>query len=203
MGQLCLGFSVPINLTWNDITRRHPSFWRHTKFYDSLKIILPHLENIIISDFQAKIYTDNGGGQEPSKDNDLIYLSDENNTYFNKKDDITFKFITQLSSQEAIEKGIAPTICVNAVLDMNENTPINSIYNARTQETAKAEEHYVDAYYTEYSSPKIILETKVHDNNDIKFTDKFYSTALRKEMTVQSINRNLRYNNATLTLKEI
>lgn len=20
----------PVNLTWNDITRRHPSFWRHT-----------------------------------------------------------------------------------------------------------------------------------------------------------------------------
>ena len=29
----------PVNLTWNDITRRHPSFWRHTKWYNNTKFL--------------------------------------------------------------------------------------------------------------------------------------------------------------------
>lgn len=192
----------PINLTWNDVTRRHPSFWRKTKWYDSNKIILCHLENIVLSDFTAKIYTD-GGGVTVANDKDLIYLSNENVRYYNKKDDITFKFITQLTSKESSEKGVSPSVCLNAIIDMSTNTPITSLYNATTNETAKAEEHYVDQYYREYSSPKILMETTLHDNQDINFRNIFLSGALNKTMYVQSINHDVREATATITLKEI
>lgn len=192
----------PINLTWNDITRRHPSFWRSTKWYDSNKIILCHLENIILSDFTAKIYTD-GGGITVSNDKDLIYLSNENMKYYNKKDDITFKFVTQLTSKESSEKGVSQSVCLNAIIDMTTNTPITSLYNKTTNETAKAEEHYVDQYYREYSSPKILMETTLHDNKDINFRNIFLSGALNKTMYVQSINHDVREATATITLKEI
>lgn len=192
----------PINLTWNDITRRHPSFWRSTKWYDSNKIILCHLENIILSDFTAKIYTD-GGGITVSNDKDLIYLSNENMKYYNKKDDITFKFVTQLTSKESSEKGVSQSVCLNAIIDMTTNTPITSLYNATTNETAKAEEHYVDQYYREYSSPKILMETTLHENKDINFRNIFLSGALNKTMYVQSINHDVREATATITLKEI
>lgn len=192
----------PVNLTWNDITRRHPSFWRSTKWYDSNKIILCHLENIILSDFTAKIYTD-GGGITVSNDKDLIYLSNENMKYYNKKDDITFKFVTQLTSKESSEKGVSQSVCLNAIIDMTTNTPITSLYNKTTNETAKAEEHYVDQYYREYSSPKILMETTLHDNKDINFRNIFLSGALNKTMYVQSINHDVREATATITLKEI
>ena len=192
----------PVNLIWNDITRRHPSFWRHTKWYDNNKIILCHLENIILSDFTAKIFTD-GGGITVTNDKDLIYLSNENERYYNKKDDITFKFMTQLTSKESAEKGVSPSVYLNSVLDMSTSIPITSLYNATTNETAKAEEHYVDQYYREYSAPKILMETTLHDNANINFRNIFLSGALNKTMYVQSINHNLREATATITLKEL
>ena len=192
----------PINLIWNDITRRHPSFWRHTKWYDNNKIILCHLENIILSDFTAKIFTD-GGGITVTNDKDLIYLSNENDRYYSKKDDITFKFMTQLTSKESAEKGVSPSVYLNSVLDMSTSIPITSLYNATTNETAKAEEHYVDQYYREYSAPKILMETTLHDNANINFRNIFQSGALNKTMYVQSINHNLREATATITLKEL
>ena len=192
----------PINLIWNDITRRHPSFWRHTKWYDNNKIILCHLENIILSDFTAKIFTD-GGGITVTNDKDLIYLSNENDKYYSKKDDITFKFMTQLTSKESAEKGVSPSVYLNSVLDMSTSIPITSLYNATTNETAKAEEHYVDQYYREYSAPKILMETTLHDNANINFRNIFQSGALNKTMYVQSINHNLREATATITLKEL
>ena len=192
----------PINLVWNDITRRHPTWFRRTKWYDSNKIILCHLENIILSDFTAKIYTD-GGGVTVTNAKDLIYLSNENVQYYNKKDDITFKFVTQLTSKECIEKGVSPSVCLNAIIDTSTNTPITSLYNATTNETAKAEEHYVDQYYREYSVPKVLMETTLHDTPDINFRNIFISGALRKTMYVQSINQDIREATATITLKEI
>lgn len=45
----------PINLTWNDITRRHKTWFRHTKWYNNTKFVLSHLENIIIKDFECKV----------------------------------------------------------------------------------------------------------------------------------------------------
>ena len=193
----------PINTVWNDITRRHPSFWRHTKWYDSNKFILAHLENIIISNFEAKIYTDGAGTTSTNDNNDLIYMSNENNDYINKKDDITFKLITQLTSREAQEKGISPNICMNSIIDASSNAPITSLYNATTQETAKAEEHYVDQYYVEYSQPKIIMQTTLHDSSDIDFRNIYVSTALGKNFYVQGISENVRSATKTITLKEI
>lgn len=75
----------PINLTWNDITRRHPLFWILTKYYPNTKFILSHLENIIIKDFECKIYTDNGGNEQLNADNDLIYLSTEMNSSLTRR----------------------------------------------------------------------------------------------------------------------
>lgn len=194
----------PVNLVWNDITRRHPSFWRHTKWYDTNKIILCHLENIILTDFTAKIYTDGGGYSSlNSDDKDLIYLSNETQRYINRKDDITFRFITQLTSKECKEKGISPSICINAVIGMEEKAPINSIYNAATNETAKAEEHYVDEYYREYSRPRIMMETRLHSDLGTDFRNIFNSTPLGKSFHVQSIDSDVREATDTITLKEI
>lgn len=191
----------PINLTWNDITRRHPSFWRHTKYYSNTKFILSHLENIIIKDFECKIYTDNGGNDQLNEDNDLIYLSTENEQFINKKDDIEFKFITQLSSEECLSKGIKNTVNLNSIIDNNTNLPLTTLYNGVTADTAKPEEHFINSVYKEYSRPKIMMESTL--KNDV--CDWLYiynSKVLRKKFYPIKINQNLKGNTATITMRE-
>ena len=191
----------PINLTWNDITRRHPSFWRHTKYYSNTKFILSHLENIIIKDFECKIYTDNGGNEQLNEDNDLIYLSTENEQFINKKDDIEFKFITQLSSEECLSKGIKNTVNLNSIINNNTNLPLTTLYNGLTADTAKAEEHFINSVYNEYSRPKIMMESTL--KNDVCNWPYIYnSKVLRKKFYPIKINQNLKDNTATITLRE-
>lgn len=192
----------PVNNLWNDITRRHPTFFRHTKWYDNWHFLLSHMENIIIKDFECKVYSD-GAGNEINEDNDLIYMSAETDRFINKKDDIEFKFITQLSSSECLEKGISAGVNLNATINATTNQPLATIYNATTNETAKPEEHYVDQYYTAYSAPKIIMETSLHNTSDIDWRNIYYSKTLRKNFFIQSIGYELREGTAQITFKEI
>lgn len=190
-----------VNLTWDEITRRHPTFFRHTKWKTNTKFILSHLENIIIKDFECKIYTDNGGNDQLNDDNDLIYLSTENEQFINKKDDIEFKLITQLSSEECLSKGIKNTVNLNAVIDTTTNLPLSTIYNDIAKETAKAEEHYIDSVYKEYSTPKIVMETTL--KGDVcNWLYEYRSSVLTKQFFPIKINQNLKNNTATITLRE-
>lgn len=191
----------PINLTWNDITRRHPSFWRHTKYYSNTKFILSHLENIIIKDFECKIYTDNGGNDQLNADNDLIYLSTENEQFINKKDDIEFKFITQLSSEECLSKGIKNTVNLNSIINNNTNLPLTTLYNGLTADSAKPEEHFINSVYKEYSRPKIVMESTL--KGDVcNWLYLYNSKVLRKNFYTIKINQNLKDNTATITMRE-
>lgn len=195
----------PVNCLWNDITRRHPSFWRHTSWSSNAHFILAHTENIIIQDFEAKIYTDSGMN-DITEDNDLIYMSDETDNYINKKDNIDFKFITQLSSSECLQLGVKQSVYLNAVINSNTNLPLENLYNKwepdNSKKLSKAEEHYVNQYYLEYYTPKIKLETTLHSNN-IDWKNIYRSTALNKQFMVIADEFDVKYKNKTLTLREI
>lgn len=192
----------PINCLWNVITRRHPTWFRHTKWYESSRFILAHTENIIIKDFECKIYSNNGLN-ETFDDNDLIYMSDETDRFVNKKDNIEFKFITQLSATECVEKGITSSVNMNAVIDATTNQPLTTIYNARTETTAKAEELYVDQYYRAYSKPKIIMTATMHNTTNINLYNLYNSSVLNKKFFVQSMNYDVKMNNKEITFKEL
>ena len=191
----------PINLIWDDITRRHPSFWQHTKVTSTSRFILAHTQNIIIQDFECNVCTD-GGGLSVLGDNDLVYCSTENDSFVNKKDDIEFKFITQLTSDEAFALGVKPTINLNSVINANTKSPQLSLYNGKTAETAKAEEHYINAYYNEYSKAKIIMETTLKENA-VDWNNIYHSNPLNKDFYITSINYNIKDCNKTITLKEV
>lgn len=186
-----------INTLWNDITRRHPTFFKHTKWTSESKFILAHCENIIIKDFNCKIYSNNGLNQNDG-DTEFTYMSDENFDFTNKREE-DFKLVTQLSSEEAVEKGVTTSAAINAVVDSATNIPIlGYTYN---NEFAKAEEHYINYYWNEYHIPKIILEAdlKVYNNFNM-----LYSWAtLDKTFFVMGKEIDLRMNNAKLKLKEI
>ena len=125
--------------------------------------------------------------------------------YDNKYDKFTlleFKFITQLSAKECLEKGITSSVNLNAVIDTTSNQPLTTIYNARTETTAKAEELYVDHYYRAYSSPKIMM-TATMKNSNINLFNLYNSTVLNKKFFIQSMNFDVRMDKKEITFKEI
>ena len=194
-----------VNLTWDNVTRRHPSFWRHTTWSSSTRFILAHTENIIVQDFECKVMTDNGKN-ETFGDADLIYMSDETDDYINKKDDIDFRFITQLSSEECVEKGLSQSVNLNSVISTSTQLPITGIYNKFESDTnrriAKAEEHYINQYYLEYCQPKLKMETQLHTEH-CDWRNVYNSSVLNKQFYVMSKSDNLRECTSTLILKEI
>jgi hypothetical protein len=191
----------PVNTTWNQITRRHPTWFRHTKWTTENKIILAHIESIIIKDFKCQIYSNNALNETDGND-ELIYVSDETDRYVNKNDDTEFKFITQPTADVILAQGLEAGVNINAVVDLNNDTPLQSIYNATTNETAKAEEHFVNQYYGEYSVPRLVMEMTVHNSSDISWRNNYRSTPLNKSFYVIATSDDVRNNTTTIKLKQ-
>lgn len=193
----------PVQLMWNKFytTQRNFIFWKSTKWSDNNKYVLAHTENIIIKDFKCSIVSD-FGRKNLTEDKDLVYSSAEVGKFINNYE-TDFKLVTQLSSNDCFSMGVNAGVLLNAVFDNNTKLPITSIYNATTNEVAKAEEHYIDQYYKEYSKPKVIMECSLIDGSNIDFRHKFYSETLKKHFTIQSISRNVVNNSAQIVMKEI
>ncbi len=200
-GKVSFKILAPIQLVWDKIVRRHPTFFRSTKWSSGSRYILAHTENIIIKNFACNIVSDNGK-QESMGDNDLIYSSAAQTKYINKHDGTEFKFITQLSSSEAVEKGIKNEVYLNSVFNTTTSLPVRSIYNKVLDETGKAEEHYVSQYYSFMSRPRLKVEVTMNDIG-IDFTSTYQSKTLGKKFLVQSVSRDIRNNTARITLIEI
>lgn len=175
----------PINTTWDDISRRHPTWFRHTKWTSTQYYVLSQCDSLIIKDFKVSLKTDASGYNTDfqNNDKDLVYISNETDAYVNKKDDINFKIITQPSTEECIRLGCSLSNNYNAAVNASTGLPISSIYNFFTKETAKPEEHYVNQYYQLYSKPKIMLETEIWEV-------KFAVTEMKNTYSYKSLNRN-------------
>ena len=190
----------PVNSTWNQVVRRHPTWFRHTQWSSENKIILAHLESIIIRDFKCQIYSDNARNETEGND-ELIYVSDETDRYVNKYDETEFKFITQPTADVILAQSLEAGVNINAVVDLNSDSPLQSLYNATTNESAKAEEHFVNQYYGEYSIPRLIMEMTIHNSNNISWRNNYTSTPLNKSFYVMAMSDNVRMNTTTIKLK--
>lgn len=199
-GRVSFKILAPIQLIWKDWVRRHPTFFRSAKWSEKCKYILTHTENIQIKDFKCEIVSDNAK-LESLEDNDLIYSSAAQTRYINKSDDTEFKFVTQLTSREAVDKGIKNEILLNSIFNATTNLPVRSIYNRLQDETAKAEEHYVSQYYSYMSRPRLKVEVTFNDL-DIDFTSTYKSLPLSKTFIVQSVSRDIRNKTAKVVLME-
>ena len=165
-GKLTFKILGPVNTQWNVITRRHPTLFRHTKWYDNMKTILAHVSSIWIKDFNVKIISDNKGKDvKTSESSDIVYISDEAKGYLKKKDDIEFKINTALTTDELLALGITNNTSNTNVVDMKTNLPLSDITDVYTEETDRAERLYINQYYNIYSSPKIMINTTLKKNN--------------------------------------
>lgn len=193
----------PVNVTWDEITKRHKTWFRHTKWSTTSKPLMAHVSNIYLDSFEMKIYSDNGLMGDIG-DNDLIYMSDTDETYINKKDDLTFKIASALTTEERTALGVSDSIALNTPTDMNTNTAVLSIYDAYQKVSAKPEQLYVDAYYQEYHTPHVLMKQSIIESRAAASRFNHYRhPAIGKTFFVQGIDRNLTEGSATLNLKEL
>lgn len=203
-GQVRFMILGPVNATWDVITRRHPTFFRHTKWSSSSVPLLAHVSSILIKSFEVKVYSDNGLISNGNDDNDIIYMSDTKETFVNKKDDLEFKINSALTATECAQLGVSNTVKLSTPLNISTGDGVLEVYDRNGNVKAKPEQIYVDSYYTEYHKPRIVMEQKLRDiDNVVSLFNHYRHEALNKEFYVQGIGRNLIEGRADLTLKEI
>lgn len=203
-GQVRFMILGPVNATWDVITRRHPTFFRHTKWSSSSVPLLAHVSSILIKSFEVKVYSDNGLISNGNDDNDIIYMSDTKETFVNKKDDLEFKINSALTATECAQLGVSNTVKLSTPLNISTGDGVLEVYDRNGNVKAKPEQIYVDSYYTEYHKPRIVMEQKLKDiDNVVSLFNHYRHEALGKEFFVQGIGRNLIEGRADLTLKEI
>ena len=203
-GQVRFMILGPVNVTWDEYTRRHPTFFRHTKWSSSSVPLLAHVSSILIKSFEVKVYSDNGLISNGNDDNDIIYMSDTKETFVNKKDDLEFKINSALTATECAKLGVSNTVKLSTPLNISTGDGVLEVYDRNGNVKAKPEQIYVDSYYTEYHKPRIVMEQKLRDiDNVVSLFNHYRHEALDKEFFVQGIGRNLIEGRADLTLKEI
>ena len=203
-GQVRFMILGPVNVTWDVITRRHSTFFRHTKWSSSSVPLLAHVSSILIKSFEVKVYSNNGLISNGNDDNDIIYMSDTKETFVNKKDDLEFKINSALTATECAQLGVSNTVKLSTPLNISTGDGVLEVYDRNGNVKAKPEQIYVDSYYTEYHKPRIVMEQKLRDiDNVVSLFNHYRHEALNKEFFVQGIGRNLIEGRADLTLKEI
>ena len=193
----------PVNSIWNDVTRRHPTFFRHTKWTSNSIPLLAHTSCILVKELEVKVYSDNGkvGSGEDGKD--IVYMSDTKETFVNKKDDLEFRMTTALTSTECKVLGVKNSVNLSTPLCVETGDGLLGIYDRHNGEMAKPEQHYVDAYWREWHEPRVVMEQSLEDGLRISPFHHYRHPAIGKTFHVQDISRNLEDGSARLTMKEL
>ena len=193
----------PVNSLWGEITRRHPSFWRHTSWSTHSIPLLAHVSSIMVKQLELKVYSDNGLHSDMN-DGDLVYMSDTVESFLNKKDDLVFKLSSGLTVEECRRLGVSDSVRMSTPTDTELGTGITTIYDANRSVSGKAERLYLDSYYKEYHAARVELEQTLEDEGSgISMFNHYVHPALGKEMFVEGISRDLMGGTARIKMKEI
>lgn len=190
----------PVNSTWDQGIRRHPTWFRHTTYTANGVSVLPHVGQIWIKNFDVKLMSDHGK-QNVGTNDDIVYCSDEQDRFINKKDDLEFRITTALTAEEAAALGVDITINRSDVIGADTGIPITAITNNITNETDKPEKFYVDAYYREYCDPKIIMESTLYEGSMLSRRRVPYLN--NKVFLVQAMENNVKMSTIKIKAKEI
>lgn len=202
-GQVQFMILGPVNTLWNEITRVHPTFFRHTKWEINSVPLLAHVSSIMVKKFEVKIYSDNGMLDDTGK-NDLIYMSDTEETFLNKKDGIEFNINSALTVDECRSLDVKNAVMLSTPINTETGDAVHDIYDYTQGIQEKPEHIYVDSYYKEYRYPRVIMEQRIEDDNEnVGIFTHYIHPAMEKRFFVQSLNRNLMEGVAELKLKEI
>lgn len=191
----------PVNAIWDEITRRHPTFFRHTKWGSKSVALLAQSDSLMVKSFEVKCYS-NGSG-ESDDDGDIVYTSDTDETFVNENE-ITFKICSALTSAECKDLGVKNEVRLSTAVDATTGDGILSVHDFVGNEDGKPEQMYVDRYYTECHKPRVLMEQNIRDTETGHGIFTHYKhEAMNKEFYVYGMGYNLMDGSASLKLKEI
>ncbi len=200
-GRVSFKILGPVNTLWDNITRRHPTWFRHTKWSSTSVPLLSHVSAIFLKKLEVQIYSDNGLITVGKSNSDIIYMSDTDETFSNKKE-VTFDISSALSTEECAALGVSQKIALSTAILTKDKSGLLNVYDCATGEQAKPEQLYVDAYYRELHKPRVEMEQCLQMAAVIPWAH-YRHPALGKEFFVQSEDINVADGTSTLTLKEI
>lgn len=208
----------PTSIIWNKNTKRHKTLFRHTKWtsegidlfnynYDEMNMnnCSNRVENIFITELKAVLYSDNGG-KNWNQENDIVYISNEQNKYIRANDDVEFKIVSGLTTTEANQFGVSNIATINSALTPS-GSPVLYICKLDVQNQTiiqdKPERIYVNDKYLEYCTPRQIVTTTLK-KGDFNFYNKFrFGYFPDKQFIITGDVIDLKYNTETITTKEI
>lgn len=193
----------PYNMIWNDVTRRHPTWFRHTKWSEKSIPLLSHVSAIWIKDFSVKIVSDNAG--EITEEGDLVYTSDTDEEYVNRKDDLTFPICSALTADERKALGVSDAVCRNMAVEAATGEGVLDITDTISGTRAKPERLYVDWHWRKASRPRVTLNHGIKDEggNVSRWNAYTHQAMAGKTFAVDGISRDLRMGSAQVQMTEL
>lgn len=194
----------PVNALWDVVTRRHKTWFRHTKWNSTTIPLLAHVSSIMVEQFEVKIYSDNGLVNNTG-DNDLVYMSDTKESFVNVKDDIEMKINSALTAAECQTLDVTDSVKMSTPLNSLTGEGLLAVYDYSRGVSAKPEQLYVDYYYKEWHAPRVVMTQKLTDTDGgiVSLFAHYRHPMMDKTFFVQGISRNLEEGYAEMTLKEI
>lgn len=194
----------PVNALWNVVTRRHKTWFRHTKWNSTTIPLLAHVSSIMVEQFEVKIYSDNGLVNNTG-DNDLVYMSDTKESFVNVKDEIEMKINSALTAAECQALDVTDSVKMSTPLNTLTGEGLLAVYDYSRGMSAKPEQLYVDYYYKEWHAPRVVMTQKLTDTDGgiVSLFAHYRHPMMDKTFFVQGISRNLEEGYAEMTLKEI
>lgn len=194
----------PVNALWDVVTRRHKTWFRHTKWNSTTIPLLAHVSSIMVEQFEVKIYSDNGLVNNTG-DNDLVYMSDTKESFVNVKDDIEMKINSALTAAECQALDVTDSVKMSTPLNTLTGEGLLAVYDYSRGMCAKPEQLYVDSYYKEWHAPRVVMTQKLTDTDGgiVSLFAHYRHPMMGKTFFVQGISRNLTEGYAEMTLKEI
>lgn len=155
----------PVNSVWTEQkTSKHGIlWWKHYETESNDKNLLSFTENIVLSDLEFTVVSDNGGSTQANDDNDLVYYSDNNETYKNEEG-FECSFCTSLTSQEVAEMGIDYEINNSSILKTDNSrwygmkSYKDTVYSPSDNNYIKLEEARVSEQYEVWKKPRNVIE---------------------------------------------
>mgnify|MGYP000304437244 FL=1 len=194
----------PVNAEWNEVTRRHPSFWRHTKWYQDSNLLLQEINSIMLKEFKIEVVSDNGKIGAVSDEKDIVYKSDTGESFVNRKDDLEFRFTTALTSKECKALGVNNAVKLSSPQNEATKNALADIYDRNQNLTDKPEKLYVDAYWQEWHEPRVVMtQNVIEPKKGLSFASIFSVPVIGKRFYVQGIDRNLTEGTAVVTMREL
>lgn len=194
----------PVNAEWNEVTRRHPSFWRHTKWYQDSILLLQEINSIMLKEFKIEVVSDNGKIGAVSDEKDIVYKSDTGESFVNRKDDLEFRFTTALTSKECKALGVNNAVKLSSPQNEATKNALADIYDRNQNLTDKPEKLYVDAYWQEWHEPRVVMtQNVIEPKKSLSFASIFSVPVIGKRFYVQGIDRNLTEGTAVVTMREL